>query len=412
MFFGGGRGLNAFYPDQITKQNQFIPPVVLTRLTQGGEDLVTEQTPNSVQEIILKWPNNYFEFEFAGLSFVQPEKNHYAYILEGFDNDRTYTENQGVGRYTNLPGGDYTLRLFGSNHAGVWNETGHELNIKVIPPFWQTGWFYGILTIALFSLGYGGYRLRIRNLETRSKELEIEVKQRTSELMQTQAELKKTEMEKAISEERNRLARDLHDSVTQSVYSLTLLSEAGQRMITSGDLDQAEDNQTRLGEIAQQALQEMRLLVYELRPQILQSEGLVGALEHRLAAVERRAGINARLHVSQEIHLPKNYEEELFHISMEALNNTLKHAGASEVDLSLNIENNTLILVVEDNGRGFDPEIVKNQGGVGISSMFERAEKIGGSISIQSEPDVGTALSVEIPLDAYLTSITDGLEEK
>ncbi|HSG41917.1 MAG TPA: GAF domain-containing protein [Anaerolineales bacterium] len=225
------------------------------------------------------------------------------------------------------------------------------------------------------------------------------------------AQLFKQTRKVAITNERNRLARDLHDSVTQSIYSLTLLSEAGKRMIKSGDLVQAEDNQIRLGNIAQQALQEMRLFVYELRPQILQSEGLVGALEHRISAVERRAGINARLHVAQEIELTPTFEEELFHISMEALNNILKHAGASEVVLSLDCEEETLILKVEDNGRGFDPELARNQGGIGISNMIERAEKIGGSLSLQSDSDSGTVISVEIPLDKHQSTNTDDPKE-
>lgn len=183
-------------------------------------------------------------------------------------------------------------------------------------------------------------------------------------------------------------------------------------MIKSGDFVQVEENQNRLGEISQQALQEMRLLVYELRPQILQKEGLVGALEHRLAAVERRAGINARMHDAQQIDLPQKIEEEIFYLSMEALNNALKHAGASEVVLSLDSEQDSLTLKVEDNGRGFDPELASSQGGIGISSMIERAEKIGGSFSIQSETDAGTVVSVKIPLGADHASSIDESEEK
>lgn len=183
-------------------------------------------------------------------------------------------------------------------------------------------------------------------------------------------------------------------------------------MIKSGDFDQVEENQNRLGEISQQALQEMRLLVYELRPQILQKEGLIGALEHRLAAVERRAGINARLQVAHEMELPHDIEEELFYLSMEALNNALKHAGASEVLLSLDSEQDSLTLKVEDNGRGFDPELANSQGGIGLSSMIERAEKIGGSFSIQSDTDAGTVVSVKIPLGADRASSIDKPEEK
>jgi signal transduction histidine kinase len=110
--------------------------------------------------------------------------------------------------------------------------------------------------------------------------------------------------------------------------------------------------------------------------------------------------------------LPYDLEEELFYLSMEALNNTLKHAGASEVVLSLDLEEGILTMKVEDNGRGFNPEVAKNQGGIGISSMIERAEKIGGSLEIQSEPDAGTVLSVRIPLGEHQRTTMNELEDK
>ena len=217
--------------------------------------------------------------------------------------------------------------------------------------------------------------------------------------------------ELAVLQERNRLARNLHDSVTQSIYSLTLLAEAGQRMIKSGDLQQAEGNQSRLGEIAQQALQEMRLLVYELRPQVLSSEGLIGALEQRLEAVERRAGIDARIDArllaDGEIDLPADLEEEIFRISMEALNNILKHAKASEVRICLLAEERNLTLEIKDNGQGFNREIARVKGGMGLTSMAERVDNIGGELAIQSELGVGTTVRVTAPLLSPKESISD-----
>ena len=410
LFFGGINGFNIFNPDRIW-DNQIIPPIVLTSLTQQGIVLFNDTPVSALSEITIKWPDNYFEFKFSALSFLHPEDNQYAYYLDGFEETWKEVGNRRFGEYTNLPGGTYTLRIKGSNNDGIWNETGLSLQITIVPPFWQTQWFYALVIVAILGLFYGGYRLRVSNLEKRSRELELQVKERTTELMKTQTSLQQSEMEKAISEERNRLARDLHDSVTQSIYSLTLLAEAGHRMIKGGNYTQAEDNQSRLGEISQQALQEMRLLVYELRPQVLQTEGLVGALEHRLEAVERRAGINAQMHVELEIELQQSLEEELFHISMEALNNALKHAKASEVFLSLYTYNDSLILRIEDNGRGFDPELAGSQGGLGILSMTERVEKIGGSISIQSEIGAGTKIQVKIPLHTQHLTPADNTEE-
>jgi PAS domain S-box-containing protein len=244
-------------------------------------------------------------------------------------------------------------------------------------------------------------------LEKHRDQLENLVAERTTELMQIEEALKQSEMEKAITTERNRLARDLHDSATQSIYSLALLAEAGQRMIKSGDFQQAEENQARLGDIAQQVLQEMRLLVFELRPQMLQSDGLIGALEQRLEAVERRAGIEARMVVDVEIDLPEDLEKELFHITMEALNNSLKHAKASEVILSLRAEDGNLILEVKDNGQGFNQELAKVKGGMGLASMGERVGNIGGKLTIHSEEHNGTTMKVIAPLKTPKDSQAD-----
>ena len=398
MIFGGINGFNVFEPESV-QGNPVIPPIVISSMSKNEEAIDLDWSHSSTSEITLKWPVNSFDFEYAALSFAQPEKNQYAYYLEGFEDTWKEVGNRRFGQYTNLPGGSYTLRVRGSNNSGVWNEAGIAVQITVVPPFWQTGWFFAVLVLAILGVFYGGYRFRVRSLKKRERELEQQVEERTSELLQTQANLKQIEMDKAVSKERTRLARDLHDSVTQSIYSLTLLSEAGQRMIKRGDFSQAEGNQMRLGEIAQQALQEMRLLVYELRPQVLEQEGFIGALQHRLESVEKRAGINARMRVDPQLDIPPDLEEELFHIAIEALNNALKHAQASEVSLSIEKDEAFLVLTIADNGRGFDADLAKSQGGVGIASMTERAEKIGGSIRFHSLSTGGTKIIIKVSLN-------------
>jgi signal transduction histidine kinase len=167
-------------------------------------------------------------------------------------------------------------------------------------------------------------------------------------------------------------------------------------MIQAEDLQQIAGNQARLGEIAQQALQEMRLLVYELRPLALESEGLMGALEHRLETVERRAGIQARVLVEGEVELAPDLEEELYRIAQEALNNALKHAGASQVALSVRVTEGSVALEVTDDGQGFDLADIHDTGGLGLISMQERADKIGGQLTIRSAPGEGTTVSVRV----------------
>jgi signal transduction histidine kinase len=204
----------------------------------------------------------------------------------------------------------------------------------------------------------------------------------------------------AVVRERERLARELHDSVSQSLYSLTLLSEAGRRLVKAGDLERVEEYLDRLGEISQHALKEMRLLVYELRPLVLKREGLARALQHRLDAVEKRAGIEARLLIDGQVKLPAPIEEGLYRIAQEALNNALKHARATSVTVRIHSEGDIVELEVADNGVGFDPQARADEGGMGLVSMRERAERMGSSLIILSTPGEGTRVKIDAKVKA------------
>jgi nitrate/nitrite-specific signal transduction histidine kinase len=208
------------------------------------------------------------------------------------------------------------------------------------------------------------------------------------------ARLYEQAQQSAIIEERGRLARELHDSVTQSLYSLTLLAEAGQRLAKTGDIDRAREYLNRLGEIGQQSLKEMRLLVYELRPLALREEGLVGALNQRLDAVERRAGVEARLIAEGKLELPENVDEALYRIAQEALNNALKHAAPTSVEVTIHTDGKRVKLEVLDDGSGFDADTAGSGGGLGLVSMRERAEKIGGTFEVISAAGEGTRVKV------------------
>lgn len=206
----------------------------------------------------------------------------------------------------------------------------------------------------------------------------------------------------AVIQERQRLARELHDAVTQSLYSSTLLAEAARRAAERGDLETAARQTARLGEIGQQALKEMRLLVYELRPLALKQEGLIGAVQQRLDAVEKRAGLEARLLVEGETAVPADVEAPLYRITQEALNNALKHAGATAVTVTIRAAADHVALTVADNGRGFDPETTRT-GGIGLHSMRERVAALSGTLKIEAAADGGTVVSVSVPLNETQT---------
>ena len=183
MFFGGINGFNAFRPSVVRQKNAFVPPIVLTSLTQANESLAESTTPTNMRTVVLSWPQNFFEFEFAALSFTRPEKNSYAYKLDGFRNEGwNYIGSKRFGRYTNLPGGKYVLRLKGANSDGVWNEEGIAIEITVVPPFWETWWVRGLALLGVVGGIAIGYRWRVRSVEARARELEMQVAQRTHEV--------------------------------------------------------------------------------------------------------------------------------------------------------------------------------------------------------------------------------------
>ncbi len=203
--------------------------------------------------------------------------------------------------------------------------------------------------------------------------------------------------ETAAIAERTRLARELHDSVTQSLYSVTLFAEASARLMAMDDYANAAEHLRQLRDTAQEALQEMRLLIFELRPSALEHHGLATALQARLDAVERRGGVKGELHVSGEDQLQPLVQAELYHIAQEALNNTLKHAHAHRVDVYLLFSETSVRLQICDDGTGFDAANL-NRGGQGLAGMRERAQRIGGDLSVESTTGGGTTVTVQAQL--------------
>jgi len=200
----------------------------------------------------------------------------------------------------------------------------------------------------------------------------------------------------AVVEERNRLARELHDSVTQSLYGLVVFAGAAREVMEGGDEKRARQHVARIEDAAHKALREMRLLLYELRPPMLEEEGLVGALQQRLNAVESRTGLQVRLCVDGEIDLPASVEEELYRIAQEALNNALRHAAANSVAVRLQADGQGLELGIRDDGVGFDVAAAADRGGLGLASMRERAEALGSRLEIVSAPGAGTTVKVRV----------------
>lgn len=207
------------------------------------------------------------------------------------------------------------------------------------------------------------------------------------------AELYRQAQTTAVADERSRIARELHDSVTQALYGVTLYADATRLALEAGEIDIVAENLKELRAMAREAMLDMRLLIFELRPTIVEEEGLVTALQTRLEAVEARSGVHADLQVRGERRLSLALETELYRIAQEALTNVVKHARANEVTITLDFGETQTRLEIEDDGVGFDTAAGQS-GGMGLQGIQERVEKIGGNLLVQSALGQGTTLRV------------------
>jgi len=204
MFFGGVHGFNTFFPDKVI-DNLYIPEIVITDFqlfnkpvpigqNQEGRTILKNHIIET-DEINLQYKDKVFSFEFSALHYTSPDKNQYAYKMEGFDDEWNQVGNRRFATYTGLPPGEYTFRVKGSNSDGLWNETGTAIKIKIKPPFWRTTWFLGLAILLILLSIAGIYRLRVRQFQRRKEELELLVKERTSQLAESNDRLEEANQE-------------------------------------------------------------------------------------------------------------------------------------------------------------------------------------------------------------------------
>ena len=198
-------------------------------------------------------------------------------------------------------------------------------------------------------------------------------------------------------EERKRLASDLHDSVAQKVFSLSLTAQAA-AMLVDSDPGRAKEELLHVEALARAASEEMRAAIFELRPAELETDGLATALRKHAEVLRRLHSQAIDVHVSGERRLPPDLEKCLFRIAQEALTNALKHGNAKSIRVDLELVDSRIVLGVADDGAGFDPETARARSRrLGLVSMQERAESVGGTLTISSRPGEGTRIAVEVP---------------
>jgi ligand-binding sensor domain-containing protein len=367
LWFPTIKGLAMIDPAEI-RLNEQPPPVVIEQLRIDDESVVPglriEIPPGKTR----------FDFYYTGLSFVAPEKVRFKYKLEGFDKDWVDGGARRIAYYTNLPPGNYRFRVLACNNDGVWNEAGATFDFYLKPHFYQTYWFYILCALGLGLLIRQLYRLRLRRMEAQFA---------------------------AVLQERNRIAREIHDNLAQDILGISVQLELVTRMMAVST-EAARTHLDRARILVRNSINEARRYVWDLRSQALENKDLPTALTETARRLTAETSVQAQVQVSGIFRpLPQLVESNLLRIGQEAINNAVRHAGADRILIDLKFDHRRVQLSVRDNGRGFDVGAngSSSNGHFGLIGMRERSEQIGGALFIHSAPDAGTEVRVDVPVN-------------
>ena len=316
------------------------------------------------------------QIDYTALSLVAPEKILFRYKLENWDRDWQDAGNRRTAFYNNLPPGNYRFRVIACNNSGVWNEAGTFLDFTIAPAYYQTMWFR-VLMLAVFLISLALiYQLRLQQV---ARQVRVRMEERL--------------------EERERIARDLHDTLIQSVQGLILKFHAGIQQIPR-DMP-AYDALEKTLDHADEVLAEGRDRVRNLRVPTIPFGGLPAAFEHLVEETPQGAAVTFKTVVEGSLReLHPMVREECYCIGREAIVNALTHSGGDKVEVEITYDSRQFRLRVRDNGRGLDPKILQEGGRPnhwGLQGMRERAEKIGAQLKLWSRPVTGTEVELIVP---------------
>jgi len=367
LYFGGPNGVNIFSPEAITEE-KYDPPVILTTFrvldTPRHFDL---STPGSVE---LSHDEDIFSFEYVSLDLTAPDRNRYAYMLEGFDRDWVDAGTRRYVSYTHLDPGGYIFRVKGSNSDGKWSDHIAEVRITLHPAYWQTLWFRLFSALFVLVVLYAIYRYRL------AKAIEIE-------------------------HTRSAIATDLHDDIGTTLTSIALFSDLVRKEV-EGQSPQAGERLERIAQTSRSLLDRMNDIVWSINPEHDTLEDLLLRMKELAVTLFSARGIEYTLTIPETLpgfRLTMTVRRNLFLIYKESVHNIVKHSSAStaEIRVVFTAERRPrLTMTIQDNGTGFDVDHARK--GNGLKNIEQRAKLIHGSVEVRSRTGAGTTIVLQLPL--------------
>jgi signal transduction histidine kinase len=346
--------------------NTVPPPVALERF--AVDDVAQAYFPSksaATFSLVVPAGHVHFQFDYAGLSFTAPQKVRYRYMLEGFDRGWTEAGTRRSAYYTTIPPGKYTFRVQAANNDGLWNTEGAALAFELRPHFYQTAWFYVLLLAAAVGLVVLLLRRRLRVAESEFR---------------------------AVLGERNRIAREIHDTLAQGYVGISVQLEVLAELLRHGKVDSAAKHLDTTRGYVREGLADARQSIWALRSQDSGETTLPVRLRRMAEAVGGHDVTSTFSIYGAYRPLPSGTEREILLVAQEAIHNVKKHAGAKHLFVQLEYGPAQVALEVRDDGQGFSSEPAAPEGHYGLTGMRERAAAIGGTLDIASEPGIGTTV--------------------
>lgn len=365
LVFGGVGGVNRFRPEDIL-DNPRAPTPQITQIRLFDRPLQTNLSPVAIDTIRLTYNEHFLSFELAALEFTDPERNRFAYRMVGVDEDWVDAGTRNYVSYPNLSPGEYVFEVKAANNDGVWNETPRRITILIAPPFWKTPWFIVLSGLILIV----GFTWLIRDISTR----------------RLRAEMK-------LQNERERISRDLHDHVgAQLVTILSGLDLAGK------DRSRSDDILASVREEAQTTIRQLRDTIWTLKSAAITPDAFLNHIERYVRQLEQLSAlpVTLRSDITASPTLSPAVALNAFRIVQEALQNILKHSGASAAEVDIRVAAGGLMITVSDNGRFREPDPDALTGS-GLGNMRKRAEEVGGDVRIDGTP-TGTTVELHVAI--------------
>jgi ligand-binding sensor domain-containing protein/signal transduction histidine kinase len=388
LWFPTISGLVSIDPRQL-RPNTNPPPVLVESIWVDGkaQGLETLRAPVP-RSIVIPASKESLEIHYTSINLPAPDLGLFQYRLTGHEKDWTTTESQRrYARYSKLPHGHYTFEVRACNEDGVWSDLPTTVAVVVLPPFWQTSWFMALTTLCLLGLIVGV----VHYVSTQNLQRQV-------------AALRQQE---ALEKERARIARDLHDQLGANLTQVALLGEMAE---TDKDLpEEVESHAKQISQTARETTRALDEIVWTVNPSNDTLDGLINYVCKYAQEYLALADLKYRLEVPAQlptVPIPPELRHNIFLAAKEAVNNVVKHSGATSAWLRLRLEPDRFTLEVEDNGRGIPPG-AENKGRNGLRNMRKRLEELGGSFTLSPGHEGGTLVSLHAPLKAMPQNATD-----